>query len=154
MGRTLPAQGRRHCLGDFLPIHGGGNVAAVDLPDSQLVVGAYRSVFGDQRNFRRRRFRGDQAVEDIPRPVHPRRRANDPLKADVGQPQADLGREVPDDFGRLDAEAADLVEELQFEFDHPRDNQIVILDGLGRGLAQTISERVIKPDDDMRIEIG
>jgi hypothetical protein len=26
---------------------------------------------------------------------------------------------VPDDFGRLDANAADLVEELQFEFDHP-----------------------------------
>src|SRR3989344_3720143 len=93
-------------------------------------------------------------VVATPRPARPRRRANDPLKADVGQPQSDQGREVPDDFGRLDAEAADLVEELQFEFDHPRDNQIVILDGLGRGLAQTISERVIKPDDDMRIEIG
>ena len=73
-----------HRLGDFHPVHGGGDDAVAGLPDRQFVVGAYRSVFGDQRDIRRRRFRGDQAVEDVPGPAHSRRRAYYPFETRVG----------------------------------------------------------------------
>lgn len=123
------------------------------LPTRASIVPAHHGVFGNQHSCRGRRLRHDQAIERIACPALCDRCIGNLGKRQLADPQANLRRQRVSNHPATDADALGLVQVLELQNDHRRNEQGLVVDQLAGPCTQQIVTTGIQPGDDVRVEV-